>query len=113
MVLRPEWVTNAIYAILWNAQRDASNGIISHRDIYRLLRTAQGRESRMIPAITYRIDEIDYILQVMRKFRLSFRIDDETEFIPMLCNANASCVVDEYAFYAFSRRTGEGTDIKL
>ena len=97
VVLRPEWVTNAIYAILWNAQRDASNGIISHCDIYRLLHTAQGRESRMIPAITYRIDEIDYILQVMRKFRLSFRIDDETEFIPMLCNANASSVVDEYA----------------
>ena len=97
VVLRPEWVTNAIYAILWNAQRDASNGVISHRDIYRLLRTAQGRESRMIPAITYRIDEIDYILQVMRKFRLSFRIDEEAEFIPMLCDSYASPVVNEYA----------------
>lgn len=97
VVLRPEWVTNAIYAIVWNAQRDASNGVISHSHIYRLLRTAQDREARVIPAITYRIEEIDYILQVMRKFRLSFRIDDETEFIPMLCIADASPIVYEYA----------------
>lgn len=91
MVLRPDWLTNAIYLILFNSSGKVSNGLIKHAVIHELLHPSSEYESRpksVMSDITYSPIEAEYVLGVIRKFKLSYRIDDETEFIPMLCERN-------------------------
>lgn len=91
MVLRPDWITNAIYLILFNSSGRVENGMIKHTAIHELLHSEEGLKNHfksVYPDMTYSHIETEYVLGVIRKFRLSYRIDDETEFIPMLCERN-------------------------
>lgn len=91
MVLRPDWITNAIYLILFNSAGKVSNGLIKHEVIHELLHPAKKggpHPKSVLSDVTYTTTEIEYVLGVIRKFRLSYRIDDDTEFIPMLCDRN-------------------------
>lgn len=100
MILRPDWITNAIYIILFNGTCRANNGLISHEDIHELLKKPIKREDwskRVLDTISYSSVEIEYVLGVIRKFRLSYRINDETEFIPMLCDRNEKPIAKEMA----------------
>lgn len=97
IVLRPEWITNAILSLFFNLRGDVRNGIVPHNTIYDLLATDRADVRRAIPDVTYSVGEVTYILEVMRKFRLSFRMDEDAEFIPTLCHADASPIVYEYA----------------
>lgn len=99
VLLQPEWVTNAIYMILFNKHEDIRNGIISYKQIRDCLqgKTAKGEKHWHTKAgITYNVDEVHYILDVMRSHDLSFALSDGREFIPMLCDRNASPLVREY-----------------
>lgn len=84
MVLKPTWITNAIYIIIFNGKDRANNGIIKINDIVDLLKNPP----RSVEKIAYTIEEVPYILGVMRKFEISYAIDDENEFIPMMCDKN-------------------------
>ena len=98
VVLKPSWITNAIYIILFNKVESVKNGMVSHDAIYRML-TSKDMEKvrRTVTDATYKRDEVDYVLKVFRKFRLSFRVEDEDmEFMPMLCDANATAASAEY-----------------
>lgn len=99
VLLQPEWVTNAIYAILFNKHDDIKNGIISNKKIRDFLKChAAGSEKDGGGAKTmdYSVDEVDYILNVMRVNALSYPLKNKKEFIPMLCDRNAPPLVREY-----------------
>lgn len=84
MVLKPQWITNAIYIILFNAKELAKNGVISKENIVALLENPP----KSVEDITYNISEIPYIIGVLRRFDISYEIDDNHEFLPMLCEEN-------------------------
>lgn len=84
MVLKPDWITNAIYIILFNGSSKAQNGIMKINDIVALLK----HPPKSVKNISYNITEMPYILGVMRRFEISYAIDDDKEFIPMMCDRN-------------------------
>ena len=97
VVLRPDWITNAIYIVLFNKAETASNGQVSHEVIYRMLSSRDMEKyRRTVTKATYKPHEVDYVLKVFRKFRLSFLAEDGIEFIPMLCEANANPISAKY-----------------
>ena len=97
MILRPEWVTNAVYAILFNRHSDVRNGIVSRESLNDLLRDTKNIQC-VDPGMGYSSDEVDYVIQMMRRYSLSYYITTEQrEFIPMLCRRNASAEVGRYA----------------
>lgn len=98
VILRPDWITNALYIILFNKLEGAHNGLIPHKSIYNLLRNAQNNpEIRCtLPHAKYNTSDIQYVLGIMRKFNLSFTDGHENEFIPMLCQQNSTVDVQYY-----------------
>lgn len=95
VILRPDWITNAIYTILFNKRDTIRNGLVSLDEIFRLLNSNATR--RVFQDIRYEWADMNYILDVVRKFSLSYQVDGDTEFFPMLCSANSSPIVKEYA----------------
>lgn len=99
VILRPNWITNAVYAILFNKHPDTQNGIISHDAIFKMIQPPNDGDDpyrRTNPNEKYKTHEIEFILKVTRKFGLSFRVDDNHEFIPMLCGRDSLPIVREY-----------------
>lgn len=102
VVLNPEWATNAIYAIITNQDGISKNGIISHKSIEEILsrtkfvNTGEGVNRSYSPA------NITYILALMKQFRISFPLQDQTfsdtieEFIPSLCDNVEPDGIGEY-----------------
>lgn len=95
VILRPNWITNAIYAILFNNHPGVTNGLLSHETIFDMIQ-GDDRCRRVSPGERYDLSEIDFILGVTRKFRLSFRISDGREFVPMLCRREEDPIAAEY-----------------
>lgn len=98
VVLRPDWVANALYIILFNEIDGTRNGLIPHRSIYNLLKNAYWNPDIRctLPSARYNAGDIQYILGVMRKFNLSFPHDIDHEFIPMLCQQNSTVDIHYY-----------------
>lgn len=99
VILKPEWLTNAIYIILFNKCTDTENGIIPHDSIYRMLNKpekGQDRIRRVLQNVFYRPEEADYVLDVIRKFRLCYKIREDAEFFPVLCQRESMAVAEEY-----------------
>ena len=97
VVLRPEWITNAIYTIIWNKRSETTNGMVDRDEIYELLSPEARDEVKRVRAdMCYGIDDVDYVLNITRQFRLSFPMDDGKEFIPILCDANALPEADDF-----------------
>lgn len=92
MVLKPQWITNAIYIILFNGTDEAKKGMIPIGKIIELLK----HPPRSVENIQYDIEEVPYILGVMRRFEISYRIDEQTEFIPMMCDKNQNRDAEEF-----------------
>ena len=100
MILRPDWITNAIYIILFNCSGKVDNGIILHETIHQLLHpsgNSQLRPKSVLLGVNYSVEETEYVMGVIRKFRLSYRIDDDNEFIPMLCERNEKPIAMQFA----------------
>lgn len=98
VILRPDWITNALYIILFNKRKGVQNGLIPHESIYRLLRNAHSDPDIRctLPQARYSTGDIQYVLGVMRKFNLSFPHGTEHEFIPMLCQQNSTVDIRYY-----------------
>ena len=95
VILRPEWITNAVYTIVFNKRDAVRNGMISLEDMFDLLTSEESR--RVLRDVPYSWQDMTYILDVVRKFSLSYPVDDQQEFFPMLCSENSSPVAQEYA----------------
>lgn len=99
VILKPDWITNALYIMLFNKCEGANNGLLPHKSIHKLLRSASRDPSIRCVDRKMKYEEaadIQYAMGVIRKFRLSFAGQNAKEFIPMLCGANASKVAHEY-----------------
>lgn len=99
VILRPDWITNALYIILFNHLEGAQNGLIPHDSIYHILRNARNNPDIRctLPDARYNSSDIGYVLGVMRKFNLSHPHGTGHEFIPMLCQQNST--VDVQCFH--------------
>ena len=98
VILRPDWITNALYIILFNECEGAANGLVPHKAIYKLL-TQVGSDPSIrcvLPMARYTTGDIHYVLGVMRKFHLSFPYGSDHEFIPMLCQQNSKIDTKSY-----------------
>ena len=98
VILRPDWITNALYIILFNRLEGACNGLIPHRSIYNLLRNAHDNPTIRctLPQASYNTSDIGYVLGIMRKFNISFADGHDNEFIPMLCQQNSMVDIQYY-----------------
>ena len=98
MILRPDWITNALYIILFNHLEGANNGLIPHESIYRLLEDSHRNPyiRSTLPYVKYDISDIHYVLGVMRKFDLSFTDGKNNEFFPMLCQQESTVDIRYY-----------------
>ena len=98
VILRPDWITNALYIILFNKLEGAQNGLIPHKSIHNILKNAcKNPEIRCtLPNAKYTSGDIHYVLGIMRKFNLSFSHGTEHEFIPMLCQQNSKADIQYY-----------------
>ena len=91
VVLRPDWITNAVYIILFNKINEVKNGLVNREVIHRMLQSKDtATVRRTMEEATYTVEEVNYVLSVFRKFRLSFLVDNQWEFMPMLCDANST-----------------------
>lgn len=100
VILRPDWMTNAIYTILFNKREEVENGMLSLEEIDRLLNpTSENKDKihRVMSDTTYTWKETNYVLDVVRKFRLSYSVNKDMEFFPMLCKENSKPIAQEYA----------------
>ena len=98
VILRPDWITNALYIILFNKLEGVQNGLIPHSSIFNTLRTAHNNPDIRctLPQARYNGGDIQYVLGVMRKFNLSFPHGTDYEFIPMLCQQNSTVDIQYY-----------------
>ena len=85
-LLSPNWLFNAIYTIITKFKDKSKNGIIANDTIKeRLRKGSEYLKNSLMPEADYE-GKTDYILEVMRKFTLSYKISDAHEFIPALCD---------------------------
>ena len=97
VILRPDWITNGIYTLLFNKSEETVNGVLPRHVIYEMLDPREGSTYRRVKDIAYDVEETEYVLEVMRKFRLSYPISTGAEFIPALCQRDSMPIAKIYA----------------
>ena len=100
VVLKPNWITNALYIILFNQREGGNGGLVPIRTIRTMLgRNAPNKAAikRVIPDAYYAGYDVNYVLDVFHAFQLSFRKGDDDEFFPMLADINAKPVAKVYS----------------
>ena len=100
VVLKPNWITNALYIILFNEREGGNGGLVPIHTIRQMLGwDAPNRDAikRVIPDAYYVGYDVNYVLDVFHAFKLSFESDANHEFFPMLADINAKPVAKEYA----------------
>ena len=83
-VLNPRWLTNAIYIIINEGKKYADKGRMNINTIQLLLGNP---DFGVLKGVAYSANERDYVLDVMRKFNLSYSVSKDIEFIPALCDS--------------------------
>ena len=96
-VLDPKWLLNAIYLIIYFGREKAEKGILSGSAIKNILKNQSGSvyKDKKYP---YRSTTIPFILEIMRKFEISYPLDSGREFIPALCQkeeGNEECLEEK------------------
>ena len=84
-VLNPRWLTNAIYILINHGRDYAENGKLHRNNIRDLLNNSN---LGVLKGVAYSSNERKYVLDVMRKFTLSYEVSGTHEFIPALCDPN-------------------------
>ena len=99
VILRPDWITNALYIMLFNDCPGTKNGQLPRRSIYALLERVHEDKTIKCTLPSARYDtpgDIAYVLGVMRKFQLSLDAGEDMEFIPMLCQQDSTVDIHYY-----------------
>ena len=98
MVLKPRWLLNALHILIFNGRKYAKNGIIPEAAIYILIcdKVPDDVIKKVWNDITYKTEEIQYIINVLLNFELIYRLDNDHFFIPMLCDENEPEIVDSF-----------------
>ncbi|MDY6965618.1 MAG: COR domain-containing protein [Halobacteriota archaeon] len=77
-VLEPKWVVGAVYKIINSEKLAKDKGILKLNSLREILKK-QRKDDYVYPR-----DRYGYIINLMKKFELSFKIDDKTVLIPDL-----------------------------
>ena len=96
-VLDPKWLLNAIYLIIYFGREKAEKGILSGSAIKNILKNQSGSVYKD-KTYSYRSTTIPFILEIMRKFEISYPLDSGREFIPALCQkeeGNEECLEEK------------------
>ncbi len=94
-LLRPVWLTNAIYAVIVEGRVHAKEGRISRDEIREMLcnparETVDGKPyRRTVPELIYQPEECPFILDVAIAHDLCYPVDDRTLFFPALCDTDS------------------------
>ena len=90
MVLKPKWLLNALYILIFNGRKYAKNGIISEEKVYDLINEDVSTDNiqKIYNDIEYKETDVDYIIQVLINYNLVRRLDNDSIFVPMLCDEN-------------------------
>lgn len=81
-VLEPRWVTEAVYKIINSRILAENKGVLELKSLDKILEKREGEK------YYYSKNKHRYIVNLMQKFELCFRIDDETILIPNLLEVN-------------------------
>ncbi len=98
MVLKPQWLINAIYSIICSFDDDKSeerNGQISHSEILDVLKDSSKNADPNYKG-QYNNDTVRYIIRVMHAFGISYELRPEWEFIPTLCRKEKPDIAYEF-----------------
>ena len=86
-LLNPQWLTRAAYVLITKGERESDNGILTKEQIENLLiKTAPLDYDDELGIITYDSNHIEFILEILRKFWISYRLPGNRELIPILCD---------------------------
>ena len=92
LICNPGWIMDALFRVLRIPSHAIQNGMIYRIDLPWLLYSSQ--EYGEVRDYTH--DDTDCLLRVMRHFGLSIQLDDDLEFLPMLCDRNTNPIAWEY-----------------
>lgn len=100
LIKRPDWITNAIYTILFKKHSDVTNGLITKTEMQSLLVSKGRRHSRRDRVCgneEYDNNALFYVLALMKHTKLAFQLkESDPVFIPMLCKRSAPVDVRDY-----------------
>ncbi len=94
-LLRPVWLTNAIYAVIEEGRVHAREGRIRREEIREMLcnparSTVDGKPyRRTVPELVYKEEECPFILDVAIAHDLCYPVDESTLFFPALCDTDS------------------------
>ena len=90
MVLKPKWLLNALYILIFNGRKYSDKGIISEEKIYELINedVSTANIQKVYTDIKYTEQDVTFIIQVLMNFNLVRRLDNDSIFVPMLCDEN-------------------------
>jgi internalin A len=77
-VLEPEWVTTAVYKIITSKKVTESKGVLKLDMLYEILKQKTKGEFYYPP------EQYEFIINLMKKFELSYTLDDNTMLLPSL-----------------------------
>lgn len=98
MVLKPQWLINAIYSIICTFDDDKSeerNGQISHLEILDVLKDNSKNADPSYKG-QYDKDTVRYVIRVMQAFGISYELRPDWEFIPTLCRKEKPDIAYEF-----------------
>ncbi len=92
-ILEPKWLTSAIYRLIWGKEQN-KHGIITRKEIEYILKQIGSKEEIQkgvpcLPGVSYQPEECEYVLEIMRKFCISFHVNEREEFMPTLCKPDS------------------------
>ena len=91
MLLAPEWLTRATYNLINKGCNESDNGILSYNSIEKLLtNTMPVEDIDQLGNISYSDKEIGFILEILRKFWISYPLPLDNELIPVLCDEKST-----------------------
>ena len=104
LVLKPRWLLNAIYILVFNGRQYATNGVICEKDIYKLILVSESdvKVRKVWNDIKYEPFQVHYIIEILLNFELMYRLErgkhqgGEYFFIPMLCDENEPKTIGAY-----------------
>jgi small GTP-binding protein len=92
-ILKPRWVTNAIYRIINSKQLDEYNGVLDKKMLSGILHSDKEckdlkKRDKLLCDIKYDNIEQSYIIALMKEFKVCFEQDDAKLLFPNLLNPN-------------------------
>ncbi len=89
-LLNPQWLTRAAYVLINFGKQESDNGILTRKQIETILKVTEPLDFDDLGSVSYEPEQIEYILEILRKFQISYQLPDGRELIPVLCDDNSS-----------------------